>query len=101
MAWGLAIGRKSPAEEVQKALAANKAKAIAELEQSEGWQHFLQAANDLIATYTPELSECTTDDMARIATRMAFVSGVKRCIGLMQQQKDILESQKAKQAQNN
>lgn len=83
---------RTPAAERTKAIAV--AKAVVSLEETEGWQQFTQLAEKLIFSMTPDISAFTPDMATQIASQMAFVSGVKRCIGLMDQQKNILESLK-------
>lgn len=70
------------------------AKAIAEMGQSEGWQYFKEAAEALIQVMTPDVSEFEGGDAERIASRMAHVSGIKRCLGIMEHQKSIIQTGK-------
>jgi len=72
------------------------AKAIAALEETEGWQAFVRVAESLIKAMTPEVQRFTQEEATEIASQLAFASGIKRCIGLMQQQKDIINSSKDK-----
>lgn len=80
--------------EPQRLKAVNTARAIVSLEDTEGWKAFVGVANDLIASFTPDVTTFTPDSASEIAAQMAFVSGIKRCLGLMAQQKDILASLK-------
>lgn len=68
------------------------AKAIAEMEQSEGWKHFKAKAEALIESNIPNVSQFSDEGATLIASQIAFVSGIKRCLGLMTQQKEILAS---------
>lgn len=74
--------------------AINIAKAVVTMSESDGWQAFVQLADALIASMTPEVSQFDAQKATVIASQMAFVSGIRRCIGLVQQQKDILASNK-------
>ncbi len=80
--------------EAQRVKALNRAKAIVSLEASEGWKHFTELAKEVIESNTPDISTFNSEDAVKIAAQMAFISGIKRCIGLMEQQKDVLASLK-------
>lgn len=84
-----------PSKEAQEAeyrKAAKTASAILSLEDTEGWKAFVKESEKLVAALTPDVATFNSEDAVKIAAQMAFISGVKRCIGLMQQQKDILAS---------
>lgn len=67
------------------------AKMIVALEETEGWAHFKNAVNDLIQTMTPDVSQFTQEQATVYASKLTFVSGIKRCIGLMDKFKNQLK----------
>lgn len=85
---------KSAAREAERAQALNAALAIVSLEGTEGWKHYVKAAESLIESMTPNISAFDEHNATIIASQIAFISGIKRCLGLMQQQKDIMVSLK-------
>ena len=81
-------------EEAERAKALNTAELITSLEDTEGWKAFTGLAKDLAESLTPEISQFVAEEASVYASRLTFVSGIKRCIGLMDQQKEILSSLK-------
>lgn len=82
--------RPHPFRDPEHLKAVRKAKAIVSIEETEGWKHFVQEAEALIQSMTPEVSMFNDEDAVRIASQITFISGVKRCLGLMNKQKDLL-----------
>lgn len=70
------------------------AKAVAALEEAEGWAHFKSAAQDLIDAHMPDVSSFSQEQQTVIASQMTFISGIKRCLGLIEYHKDVLASVK-------
>lgn len=68
------------------------ARSIVALEETEGWKHFTKIAEALIEANIPNISQFSDEGATLIASQIAFVSGIKRCLGLIKQQKDILSS---------
>lgn len=69
------------------------AREVASLEQAPGWKHFVKLAEAFAANQTPHVSAVKGQEHAiEIASQLAFASGVRAAIGLIQQQKDILRS---------
>jgi hypothetical protein len=69
------------------------AREVAALSESPQWDAFKQLAEKLIESYTPDVDTVHNADHAiEIASRLAFVSGVKRVLGLPEQQKATLKS---------
>lgn len=60
---------------------------IAALEETEGWKYLVLAAEKLIQIYTPNITSFTSEEATEIASKMAFISGVKRCLGIPEQHK--------------
>lgn len=75
------------------------AEAIVSLSNSPGWAAFVGEAERLIASFTPDVSSFDDKHATVIASQMAFISGIKRCIGLMDQQKSIHASLKGPESQ--
>jgi hypothetical protein len=68
------------------------AKAIISLEQTEGWKHFVKAAETLAANHVGKHSSFSADKAVEIASKVAYASGIHACLGLIKQQKSILDS---------
>lgn len=67
------------------------ARAIVALREHEGWRHFVALAESLAGSYTPEMAYFSSQEEAlNIASKMSFVAGIRRCIGLMDQQRNLL-----------
>lgn len=88
------LGKASPARKEADDKARRLAAAIVGMEGSEGWKAFKELAESLAVTMTPRPEEFKAEDAVLYASRMTFVSGIRRCIGLMEQQKEILASLK-------
>lgn len=58
-------------------------RALKTLAQSEAWRHFEDAANELIRTYSEPVECFNANDATRIASKAVFVSGIRRCLGLV------------------
>ncbi len=63
------------------------AESIASLEQSEGWGHFTKAAEALIAQNLPSVTSFSEEEATRIASKMAYITGIKDCLGLVKANK--------------
>jgi hypothetical protein len=81
-------------DEAERAKQVERAKAIIALEESEGWKHLKAVAEELINSYTPDISSFTTEQATTIASQIAFTSGIKRILGIVNQQREILASLK-------
>jgi hypothetical protein len=73
------------------------AKAIISLEQTEGWPHFVKACENLADNHVGKWSSFTKDQSVEIASKVAYASGIRAALGLISQQKGILESLTPKQ----
>lgn len=60
-----------------------RVKALKALAQSDAWRHFEDAANELIRTYSEPVESFNADDATRIASKAVFVSGIRRCLGIV------------------
>lgn len=69
---------------------------MTDLEDTDGWKVFVELSHNLMAANTPEISSFTQEEAAKYASQLVFISGIKRCLGLMDQQKGILKSLKDK-----
>jgi len=82
---------QTPEEKAKHAQRIEAARAIMDLEEHPGWAHFTALAEELIATYTPNISEFTEAEATKYASQLTFISGIKRCLNLMQQQKELVK----------
>jgi len=82
------------ANDAERVKALRTAELITEMAESEGWKAFSELAETLVKTYTPDVNSFTPDQATAIASQMAFVSGIKRCVGLIDQQREILQTLK-------
>lgn len=89
-----------PLDDEKRARELAVAELVTEMGDSPGWECFQRIANTLADTYTPDIAEFNSEGAVSVASRMAFVSGIRRCIGLMDQQRDILQSLKRKPENN-
>lgn len=71
------------------------AQSITDLSQTEGWRHYLKTVEALINAETPKNSQVNgVDDAIQIASKMAFVNGLKRAIQIPEAQAKRLNSLK-------
>jgi hypothetical protein len=63
------------ARDIERAKVLAAAKAVISLEETEGWKHFVEKAEGLIQSMTPDVSSFGPEDAVRIAAQMAFISG--------------------------
>jgi hypothetical protein len=75
------------------------AKAIISLEKTEGWTHFVKAAENLAANHVGKHSSFNDKTAVEIASKVAYASGIHACLGLIKQQKSILDSLTTKNEQ--
>lgn len=69
------------------------AREISALSESPQWQVFKKEVEKLILAYTPDVDTVRNADHAiEVASRLAFISGVKRVLGMPEQYKQILKS---------
>jgi len=78
--------------EWQAAEARLVAKRIISLEHADGWADFVKAAETLAANHIGKHSSFSADDAVKIASKVAYSSGIHACLGLIKQQKSILDS---------
>lgn len=85
--------KDDPVLKVQKEEALSIAREIVALGEHSGWPHFVKAIEALAKTYTPMVERVTGPDHAvQIASQVAVASGLRKAIGLMEQQKENLKS---------
>jgi hypothetical protein len=69
------------------------AQSIIDMSETPGFKHYARAVEALIDNMTPEVSEVPNGDAAiALASKLAFVSGMKRALKIPNQQKDILNN---------
>ena len=77
----------------EKAKQISICESIAGLEQTEGWKHFVIAANSLAEANFPAGDYVGGQDAAiATASKVCFITGIKRCLGIMQQAKEQLKT---------
>lgn len=70
------------------------AESILSLEGTEGWQHFKKAAEELANSQIPHITHFDAQQATEIASKVAFASGVRACLALMERQKETLKALK-------
>lgn len=77
----------------QKSIVIGIAQEIVSLGETQGWKHFVQAAESFANSQLPRVDHVKGQEHAiEIASRAAFASGIRACVGLMQQKREELNS---------
>jgi len=76
----------------QKSEAISLSTMILKLKQAPGWAEFEKAANTLADSQIGRISQFSDAEAVVIASKVAYASGIRACIGIVTQQERILAS---------
>jgi hypothetical protein len=78
----------------EKAEVLSIATMISKLSRAPGWPEFVKAANALADSHIGKYSQFSDTEAVIIASKVAYASGIRACIGIVTQQERILASLK-------